>query len=421
VRTRELARVGLTLYSETFPSGMEAHVLPLPGYQKAHATLSAHYGSLDSHFVTPEGREVEVPAGIAHFLEHKLFESKDGSVMDRFSELGAFSNAYTNFTSTTYLFSATWEIEACLTLLMDFVQSARFTPESVAKEQGIIGQELRMYEDNPAWRVFHNLLEGLYARHPVRIDIGGTQESIREITPELLDICYRTFYHPSNLVFFAAGNLDPERTLHIVGEHIKGGAPRGPIQRLSPDEPREALEGRKEARMPVGVPLFEVGWKDGGVGGDLRKEIATSLMLETFIGRSTPLYQDLYAKGLLTDRFAPGYFSGPDFGVVLMGSDTQDVKGLETALLKAVDTARRSGLDEEIFRRCQRREIGETLALFDDPESVAHAFTDMVHKGQDLFEMLDLLGTISMDEVRERLSLLGEENRTVSVVLPREG
>lgn len=420
MKEKRLEPLGLTLYEETFPSGMKAFVLKLPGFKKTYATLGAHYGSVDSAFVTPSGEEQQVPDGIAHFLEHKLFEEEDGSVMDRFSELGAFSNAYTNYTSTTYLFSATERIDENLELLVDFVQKPWFTAESVEKEQGIIGQELRMYEDDPGWRVFHNVLSGLFVNHPVRIDIGGTVESIREITPQLLFDCHKTFYHPSNLVFFAVGDLEPQKVFATVGRHLKTQEPGGTIRRLRPPEPKEVHASRVEVRMPVGIPLIELGFKDKEGKPDLRREVATSLMLEAFIGRSTSLFTDLYAKGLLTDRFSAQYFTGEDFAATLMGGDTPDPDGLLAAIQEGIREARRTGIDKEVIERCRRRQIGEYIAIFDSPEAVAHAFVDTFHKGQDLFAFQGLLQSVTGEEVMDRLSHLADDNWTVSIVRPLE-
>ena len=413
---RRLEPMGVDLFSTTYPSGLQANVLVLPGFNKKYATLGTHYGSVDNAFRLGTGPVEDVPGGIAHFLEHKLFEDESGDVMGRFAELGAFCNAYTNYTSTVYLFSATTRFDEALALLVDFVQRGHFTKAGVDKEQGIIGQELRMYEDDPGWRVSHNLFDGLYQHHPIRVDIGGTVESISKITPELLSRCYRTFYHPSNLMFFAAGDVDPEKTFEIIGAHLAEAGPRPDIHVVRADEPFEAGQQRVVDRMPVSVPLFELGWKMDGGSRSLADDLAVSIMLETLIGHSSKLFMDLYERGLLTDRFGARHFAGEDFSLAVMSTDTKDPDGLLDGIMEGVARARSSGLDEEVFERVKRREIGDFIALFDHPEGTAYAFVETYHRGQDFSEVLDTLTNLSFEDVDGRLSALGEKNWTVSVV-----
>jgi predicted Zn-dependent peptidase len=246
--------------------GLEVFVLPKRGYNKKYATFATRFGSIDSHFVVEgEGQELVVPDGVAHFLEHKLFEEKEGNVFDRFAKLGASSNAFTNFTNTAYLFSSTDNFEECLEILLDFVQQPYFTEENVEKEKGIIEQEIRMYEDNPQWRIFFNLLAALYQKHPVRKDIAGTVESIRQIDKDVLYQCYRTFYHPSNMAVFVVGDVDPDKTMKQVADNIArhGHAPLGEIKRFYPQEGPNLAEKFVSQELVVSQPIINLGIKTG--------------------------------------------------------------------------------------------------------------------------------------------------------------
>lgn len=205
------------LYHETLANGLEVYILPKQGFNKTYATFTTKYGSIDNHFIPLDGGEpLKVPDGIAHFLEHKMFEDEDGDVFQLFSKQGASANAFTSFTRTAYLFSSTSEVDKNLETLLDFVQHPYFTEKSVEKEKGIIGQEITMYDDNPDWRVYFGIIENMYENHPVRIDIAGTVELIDKITKDLLYKCYETFYHPKNMVLFVIGSLQPDEIIKLV-------------------------------------------------------------------------------------------------------------------------------------------------------------------------------------------------------------
>jgi predicted Zn-dependent peptidase len=232
--------LGERLFSKRSKNGLQIYVMPKKDYNKIFAMYSTHYGSIDSEFIVPDtGEHLKVPEGIAHFLEHKMFEMEYGNVFDKFAELGASSNAFTNYNNTTYLFSATSYFHENLQLLLEYVETPYFTEPSVEKEKGIIAQELRMYEDEPQWQVLFNLLKCLYYKHPVRIDIGGTVESIQKIDVDTLYKCYNTFYHPSNMIFFVIGCIEPEQVFELVekNEATKGLVPQDDIKRIYPEEP----------------------------------------------------------------------------------------------------------------------------------------------------------------------------------------
>lgn len=418
--------IGESPVQHTLESGLEIFVLPKPGLKKTYATYATHYGSIDSHFYRPATHEaVHVPDGIAHFLEHKMYEKPEGrDVFERFAELGAYTNAYTEYTTTTFLFSATSEIDACLETLLRLVEEPYFTPENVEKEKGIIEQEIRMYLDMPGERLRSNLMHALYQKNPVRLDIAGGVDSIRTITPDDLYTCYETFYHPSNMVLFMAGDVDPHRLIDQIAEHEhrRHLKPSGPIERIFPTEPADVAQKRVTKTMPVSAPLFMMGYKDDQVGHRgtelLRRDIAMSLMWSLLLGPSSRLFNDLYQDGLISERFYAHYSSAGTYGLSAMGGETPDPDRLESTLL---DRLPQEPIHVEDLNRIKRKEIGEFLGLFENLEELAFAFNAFHFRGIDLAEFPALLEEITLKDVEEAQHSLKESARAVSLVLPPGG
>lgn len=398
------------LYWQRIEPGLEVFVLPKKGYNKKYATYSANFGSIDSHFIVEgEKRELQVPDGVAHFLEHKLFEDEEGNAFDRFAVLGASSNAFTNFTNTTYLFAATDNFTQCLELLLDFVQNPYFTDESVEKEKGIIGQEIRMYEDNPQWRLFFNLLGALYQKHPVRIDIAGTVESISKINKEVLYQCYRTFYHPSNMAIFVVGDVDAEQVLAQIENNIHkhNYQPLGEIKRLLPQEPAEIAQEYIEQTLVVSEPLLNIGFKEQDLGYDgeklFRREIATNLMLDIVFGPSSKLYNELYEEGLIDDEFDAGYVAEIDYSHSIIGGETADPERLYDRLVAGIKRPQAEGISQAEFAHYQRKAMGEFLKSFNSLEFVANSYPAYHFKNINFFDYLQVLQELTHDDVNQRL------------------
>ena len=411
-----------TLVTEELPSGLQVAVIPRPGQRRTYATFATFYGSIDSHFRLPDsGEMVDVPDGIAHFLEHKLFEKPSGDVMSDFSRLGASTNAYTEYLTTTYLFSTTQHAEQCLEILLDFVQDPYFTPENVEKEKGIIEQEIRMRLDDPGTRAFHNLTQALFQRHPVRLPVEGSVESIRSITPDLLERCYRTFYHPENMIFFAVGDIAPTALFERLEERIEARPLGPPRTRIYPDEPR--LPGRPyvEERAVVARPVLVLGIKEGAGGPDryLERDVETGLLLELLFGRSSSWYEAAYADGLVDDHFATYYFGGPEFAATVIGGETSDPARLRERVETRFAELGRRGVDEAAFERLRRKAMGEFVALFDAPEAIAHTFVDGIFKNVSIFDLRPVLERVRREDLERRLrDHFVPEMVAASVILP---
>ncbi|HAF98609.1 EF-P 5-aminopentanol modification-associated protein YfmH [Paenibacillus lactis] len=413
-----------TLYYEVMDNGLRVYVLPKPGFQKTYATFATKYGSVDNHFKVEGAAEVRVPDGIAHFLEHKMFEEPEGDIFAKFASNGASANAFTSFDQTVYLFSATDHIHENLETLIDFVQNPYFTDQNVEKEKGIIGQEINMYQDNPDWRVYFGLIEAMFKVHPVHIDIAGTVESIGTITKEDLYTCYNAFYHPSNMLLFVVGGVDPEETMNLIrsNQARKSYDQQGKIERIFDPEPTEVAEKRRESRLAVSLPkcLFGFKEKETGLSGEeqLRRDLTTKLMMDLLFGASTELYQKLYEDDLISDSFGHEYNSSPEYAFSAVGGDTKDPDALLARIREEVDKLKASGFREDDFERARKKKMGGYLRMLNSPENIAHEFTRYQFRGADLFKVLPVYESITLEEVNRRLQEHVDWNQlAVSIVV----
>nr|WP_301290330.1 pitrilysin family protein [Paenibacillus sp. 1781tsa1] len=390
-------------------NGLHVYILPKPGFQKTYATFATKYGSVDNHFQVEGQEAVKVPDGIAHFLEHKMFEEPTGDIFATFASYGASANAFTSFDQTVYLFSATEHVNENIQTLVNFVQNPYFTDQNVEKEKGIIGQEIDMYADNPDWRVYFGLIEAMYQKHPVHIDIAGTVESIRTITKEMLYECYNTFYHPSNMLLFVVGGVDPQEVIDMVrsNQEQKDYKPQGSIQRFFEPEPEQVGEARREAKLAVSLPKCLFGFKETDVGltGEklLRRDMTTQLMMDLLFGSSTRLFQKLYDEDLISDSFGHEYNSSPQYAFSAIGGDTKDPDQLLARIREEVDAIVEKGFESTDFERARKKKIGGYLRMLNSPENIAHEFTRQQFRGGDFFNMLPLYESITLEDVNLRL------------------
>lgn len=326
-------------------SGLEILVCEMEGYSTTEAMFGTKYGSINTQFKTAADKDYcTVPEGIAHFLEHKLFENEDCDVFDLYAKTGANANAFTSFDKTCYFFSCSDNFKASLEILLSFVQSPYFTPESVAKEQGIIGQEIRMCDDDPGWRVFFNMLCGLYQKHPVRIDIAGTIESIAEITDDLLYRCYRTFYNLHNMVLAVAGKCTVDEVLEVADRLLKPCEDQK-LETVFPEETLDIVREETVESAAVGQPLFNLGIKCQPRQGldNLRAEMLADITMQTLSGSSSPLYQEMLQSGLVNDSFSSEVFNGDGFFTMIFGGESRDPQAVRERSPRQFWTHRKTG------------------------------------------------------------------------------
>nr|WP_285864329.1 pitrilysin family protein [Lederbergia lenta] len=418
-----------TLYHETLENGLDVYLLPKEGFNKTYATFTTKYGSIDNQFIPLNQDKLKlVPDGIAHFLEHKMFEKEDGDVFQQFSKQGASANAFTSFTRTAYLFSSTSKTEQNLTTLLNMVQEPYFTESTVEKEKGIIGQEITMYDDNPDWRLYFGVIENMYQHHPVKIDIAGTIESISHITADLLYECYQTFYHPSNMLLFVTGPIDPEEMMTFIREEqAKKQYEKAPeIVRHFEDEPPQVAKIKQILEMNVQTSKCLVGVKANQVNqhGEemLKNELTINLLLDMLFGRSSKNYDKLYNDGLIDDTFQFDYTQESGFGFAIIGSDTKNPNELTERLQKIMLEAKDGQhLSEEAMERAKKKRIGSFLRSINSTEYIANQFTRYAFNEMNFFDIVPVLEKLTFDEMKEAAnSFFTEERMTTCHVVPKK-
>lgn len=417
---------GETLYYGTHSSGLDIYIMPKEGYSGSYAIFGTKYGSVDSKFIVPGEKEVtEVPDGIAHYLEHKMFDQPDGSnVFDKFSRYGGNANAFTSFNITAHLFSATSNVEENLKALLDYVQSPYFTEESVQKEQGIIGQEIRMYDDSGDWKVFFNFIGCLYNDNPVKKEIAGTVESISKITADYLYKCYNTFYNLSNMAIVVTGNVDARKILEVIEGGIKKNEPFDEeIKRIYPEEKKEVCKKYAEQSLSVAMPLFMTGFKDNdtGYGGKklLKKSIETEILLKMIFGKSSRLYKKLYDGGFITQNFSSEYEMQPDYAFSSISGESKEPQKVYDMIMEEIDRIGSEGLNEDDYNRIKKVIWGDYIRSYDDIEGYSVTYLQMQFKGIDYFDYYDVYKEVTFDDVKKRFKEhFVKENSALSVVKP---
>ena len=401
-------------------SGLPIYVWEKPNYNSNYAIFATKYGSVDTTF-TVNGRSLTVPEGIAHYLEHKLFENEDCDAFAQYAKTGASANAYTSFDVTAYLFSATGDITPSLEILLDFVQKPYFTPETVQKEQGIIGQEIRMCEDSPSRCVLFNMLQGLYHNHPVRVDIAGTVESIAQITDTLLYDCYHAFYNLHNMVLAVAGNVTMEQVLAVADRMLKD-APDWEMDRPAPDEPDTAMKHRVEQVMPVAAPLFCLGIKETLEGEcvSAKRAAAVNLLMPLLAGRGSKLYADLLDRALINESFSAEYFDGRSFAMAMFSGESGDPDAVADAIFDEIDRVRKDGFEQAAFDAAKRALYGAQLRAFNQAETCGDMLIADHFFGRTPFEFIEAVATVTKEDVEQLLNDGFTRDRScLSVVLPQ--
>lgn len=418
------ARVGEKLYHEVLPNGLHIYVDPKPEFGKYFAFFATSYGGMDVGFRL-DGQRHDTPEGVAHFLEHKMFDTEDGNALQDLAANGASPNAFTSNAITGYYFECTEKFEDNLKTLLSFVSVPWFTPESVDKEQGIIGQEIRMVEDDPSWCVYQNLVGCLYRNHTVKISVIGTQESIAEITDQTLYACHKAFYHPSNMVLCVAGNVDPERIAAIAREILPTESGAEIAKDHGGEEPEHAASHEAETAMEVSTPIFQLGFKadpppeDGG--GRLRQALAGELACDALFGPSSALYAELYGKGLINKNFSGGYEDYPGCAFAYVGGESADPRAVRDAVLDAAAKLGREGIDEGLWNRLKKAAYGNRVRSLNSFDSICIELAQAHFAGSDYFSFPEIYDRLRKEDVEaciRRWAL--PERSALSIVWPRE-
>lgn len=406
------------------PTGLDIYIWKMEDYSTTHALFGTKYGSINTKFKTKDEADfITVPNGIAHYLEHKLFENEDCDVFSLYAKTGASANAYTSFDKTCYLFSCTDNVYDSLEILLSFVQNPYFTEETVRKEQGIIGQEIRMYDDNAGWRVFFNMLQGMYHNHPVKIDIAGTVESIAQINADLLYKCYYTFYNLNNMVLSVAGNVDEDKVLEICDKFLKqGGNPE--LETAFEDEPETVCKKEVVQKLEISMPMFNIGFKAKPEKGldALRAEIETNFVLSLLADESSSLYKKLYDEGLINSSFSSEVFSGDGYCCSIFGGESRNPRLVKDKLIEEIERCKREGFDETRFNNIKKAYYGALIRDLNDAEAIA---TNMLNAGMEklsAFDAIETVAAVTFEDMAKRLEKqFDTKNVTISIIEPLGG
>lgn len=408
-----------TICSAELPNGLNIYYIPKSGFQKTFAMLAAKFGSVDCCFEL-EGQKHEVTPGVAHFLEHKMFEEEDGNALQKFTMLGAQPNAFTSHAMTAYHFTSTERFYDNLEILLRFVTTPYFTDENVEKEKGIIEQEIGMLDDTPSWQAYVGVLQGLYAQHTVRISIAGSAQTIAPIDPELLTLCHRAFYSPSNLALIICGTCDFDRVCRMAEEMTPKQATTI-ASRFYGHEVPEAAVPRQEKHMAVSRPTFIWGIKDVVEADSARQQLMGELAALCVCSESTPLYETLARRQLIDRSFDPDYYTFPQGACAMFSGESDKPDAVAKALLQEIRRSAEAGIASDIFERARRQLLGLKLRATDDPASVCRMQAEACFHGTSCFDFYDILQDVSVEDVNQRLREWASPGRhSLMVISPME-
>lgn len=419
----ENSRIKEKAYIEKLENGMKVIIIPKPNLDKKYIIWGTHFGSIDNRFIMPKtGEEVFIPDGVAHFLEHKMFEQPNGTnSLDTLMALGLEANAYTTNDHTAYLFECTDNFYEGLDELMDYVQHPYFTDENVEKEKGIIAQEIKMYDDEPNWRLYMNAMDCMYKNNPIKIDIAGSVESISKITPEVLYKCYNTFYNPSNMIMVVCGNFVPEELLKEIKKRLLPKEAQGEIKRIYPPKEDSINKEYKEVEMEVSMPIFAIGYKDiEGMENKseiVKKHIAIEILLNMIIGKSSETYKELYEKGILISQPDIDYEFSDEYAHITISGESKEPQTVKETIEETVQKFKENGLDNEHFARIRRKVYGDYVAEYNSVGDIARMFLADSMKGINSFDYIDEYDHVTKEYTEKILkNVFKKENMVMSVV-----
>ncbi len=405
-------KINETVYIETLENGMKIIVIPKKNTKKKYVIWSTKFGSIDNNFIDPTtNKEIKVPDGVAHYLEHKMFENENGvDSLYKMMALGLDANAYTTNDHTAYLFGCTDNFYEGLDELMDFVQHPYFTDENVEKERGIIGQEIGRYDDEPGWKLYVNAMDCLYKNNPIKLDIAGTVESIAKITKEVLYSCYNTFYHPTNMVMCISGNFEAEKIIEEVKNRLLPREKMEEIKRIYPIEPKGINKKEKEANMGINMPMFMIGYKDELEEDKVKEDLAIQIIFNSLLGKSSKVYQELYNEGLLQTSLDSSYEYSKTYAHALIAGESTNPKKVYE---KIKETIANEEISKEDFERSKKKIYGDLVSEYNDVENIGRMYLSDAIKDVNSMEYIDKIDDISIEYVNEILRKLFKENESI--------
>ena len=416
-------RIGEEVIWVTLDNGLPVCIVPKKGFSRKYALFATRYGGMDMRFRL-NGQWLDTPAGIAHYLEHKMFDTEDGNALQELAMNGAEPNAFTSDAITCYYFDSTEKFYENLEILLSFVSVPYFTDESVEKEQGIIGQEIGMIEDNPEWQVYKQLMQSLYHTSPARTPVAGSVESIRKITAQTLYDCHRAFYTPANMCLVVVGDVEPQQVLDIARRVLPKGSGELIERDYGAEEPTEAARAYAEERMEVSMPSFLVGFKcPPQHGGEEQHRFAAigELACDVLMGESSPLYARLYSQGLINGSFGAAFDILPGAAYAYAGGDSKDPKAVAEAILAEAQRLAREGVDEDYYKRIVNANFGAALRELNSFESIAVSMAEGRFQGYDPYRFPEIYDSITAADV---LAFLRENvtrsHMALSVITPKE-
>lgn len=421
---RENKRLGEKYYYTKHSSGLDIYLFP-KSFTTTYAVFATKFGSLDREFaVMGEDAPTVLPDGLAHFMEHKLFENEDGTdTFSRYAKFGGSANAYTSFDKTAYLFYATDNVKENLRVLLDFVRSPYFTKETVEKEQGIIGQEIKMYDDLPSWRVYFNMLSAMYNVHAVKRDIAGTVESIAEITPEMLHKAYKLFYNLSNMVLCISGNISMEDVLEVADEILTAPDKTPEVTLINPKEPLSLPMERIEQSLDVALPIYNIGLKLVHPETPHEKYkffVENNILLSLLFDESSDFYGKLYDAGLINGKFGANYEAFRDIALVCISGSGEDPECVFEEIKNEINARRESFFTEEEFERAKKALYAAQLSCFDGTEPIVSTFLSLIFEGMDLLDLTDYIAAATYDDVKRCFeNCYKTEYMTISTIVPK--
>ena len=412
--------LGEQIYEAGLSNGLTVKVVSKPGFAKTHAFLAVNYGSMDTRF-TLDGISHTTPEGVAHFLEHKMFDMPYGNAMQKFSQYGGSPNAFTSYDMTAYYVECTDHVKENLEVLLEYVTTPYFTKESTEKEQGIIAQEIRMYEDSADSCVFENLFAAMFAQHPIRNPIAGTVESIQAITDKTLHQCYDAFYTPTNMVLCVVGDVEPQMVFDLAESVV----PKGhavPVRDYGEPEQMRPKQSRIEKIMEVSMPTFSLGFKTEPAHSgaeSLKLEIIGELAAEILVGESAPLYSRLYEENLIDSGFSCGYEGLKGASLLSAGGDSKDPIAVKENILREADRIRRDGIDRDLFVRLKRSALGRRIRALDSFSGICYRICACHFEGADALTFPELFREVDMEQVAKFLNRTVREDRcAISAIYP---